>query len=126
MGQFRAAINHCELKEIHLQDRRFTWSNGQRNPTLERIDKAFCNVQWDLDYSDCSLWALSSSISDHCPLLLTGEERSRLPGRFTFENYWPLMSRYNEVVQETWSQSVQDVDPIKQLVTKMQKNSKGP
>lgn len=43
MGQFGAAINHCELKKIHLQDRRFTWSNEQANPTLEWIDRAFGN-----------------------------------------------------------------------------------
>lgn len=35
MGQFGAALNYCELTEIHLQDRRFTWSNEQANPTLE-------------------------------------------------------------------------------------------
>lgn len=28
--RFRNALNFCELKEIHLQNRRFTWSNEQR------------------------------------------------------------------------------------------------
>ena len=103
MGQFRATINYCELKEIHLQDCRFTWSNGQHNPTLERIDKVFCNPQWDQMFSDCFLWSVSSSISDHSPLLISKMEQVSAPRRFNFENYWTLLTGYNEVVQEAWS-----------------------
>lgn len=121
MGQFRALNHHCELKELHLQDRRYTWSNGQRNPTLERIDKALCNPQWELIYLNCMLRSLSSSMSDHCPLLISDMEQITTPRKFEFENYWPLMSGYSEVVHEVWSQPVQEVDPIKTLVTKMQK-----
>lgn len=43
MRQFRAALNFCELKEIHLQNRKFTWSNERRRPTLVRLDRVFCN-----------------------------------------------------------------------------------
>ncbi|KAG2632190.1 hypothetical protein PVAP13_2NG068846, partial [Panicum virgatum] len=34
MRQFRATLSPCELREIHLQNRKFTWSNERRNPTL--------------------------------------------------------------------------------------------
>lgn len=47
MGSFRSALNHCDLKEIHLKGRKYTWSNKQENPTLEQIDRAFCNSDWD-------------------------------------------------------------------------------
>ena len=49
MRQFRATLNHCQLKEIHLQNRKFTWSNERRRPTLVRLDRVFYNEGWDLD-----------------------------------------------------------------------------
>jgi hypothetical protein len=41
MGQFCSFLNTAALKEVHLNDRLFTWSNERRHPTLERIDRAF-------------------------------------------------------------------------------------
>lgn len=38
MHQFRASLNHCQLKEIHLQNRKYTWSNERRRPTMVRLD----------------------------------------------------------------------------------------
>ncbi|XP_020172573.1 uncharacterized protein [Aegilops tauschii subsp. strangulata] len=68
--RFRNALNSCELKEIHLQNKRFTWSNDQSDPTLSKLDSFFCNEEWDLEFGSHILHALSSSPSDHCPLLL--------------------------------------------------------
>ena len=34
MRQFRAALNSCKLREIHLQNRKYTWSNERRRPTM--------------------------------------------------------------------------------------------
>lgn len=34
MRRFRDTLNNCDLKEIHLQNRKYTWSNERRNPTL--------------------------------------------------------------------------------------------
>ena len=68
--RFRNTLNSCELKEIHLQNRRFTWSNERNNPTLCKLDNFFCNEDWDIEFANHILHALSSSLSDHCPLLL--------------------------------------------------------
>lgn len=125
MGRFRAALNHCELKEIHLQGRLFTWSNEQNNLTLERIDRAFCNPDWGFLFSYYHLIPLSSSISDHCPLPISGNEGCHPPRRFAFENYLPLMSGYKEVVQAAWSEFVDGTDPVKVLLTKVQRTPKG-
>jgi hypothetical protein len=48
INRFRAALQTCELKEIHLQNHRFTWSNRRANPTLCNLDAFFCNDEWDL------------------------------------------------------------------------------
>ena len=50
MRQFRAALNSCKLREIHLQNRKYTWSNERRRPTMCRLDKVFVNETWDLAF----------------------------------------------------------------------------
>ena len=70
INRFRATLQSCELKEIHLQNRRFTWSNERENPTMCKLDSFFCNAEWDTTFSTHLLHALSSLLSDHCPLLL--------------------------------------------------------
>jgi exonuclease III len=70
LNRFRDTLQACELNEIPLQNRRFTWSNERLNPTLSKLDAVFCNHDCDIALSDHILHALSSSLSDHCPLLL--------------------------------------------------------
>ena len=70
MGAFRATIDHLRLKEIKLNGCRFTWSNQQDNPTLTRIDRLLCTLEWDLLFPACFLHSLPSLMSDHTPLLL--------------------------------------------------------
>ena len=80
--RFRNALNSCELKEIHLQNRKFTWSNERQDPTLCKLDGFFCNEEWDITFPDHILHALSSSLSDHCPLLLANAKDRENPKPF--------------------------------------------
>jgi hypothetical protein len=43
MGIFRRALVTFQLKELKLQNRKYTWSNERESPTLVRLDRAFCN-----------------------------------------------------------------------------------
>lgn len=72
MGKFRQAIEDLELKELNLHGRKYTWSNGQENPTMSRIDRIFCTVPWEEEFPTSHLQALASTISDHCPIILQG------------------------------------------------------
>ena len=101
MRRFRAAISHCQLKEIHLQNRKYTWSNERRHPTLVRLDRVFCNESWDLAFENHSLHALSSSHSDHCPILLAHHQGWRKPTPFRFENFWTKLPRKEEASTTT-------------------------
>ena len=87
MRQFREALNECELQEIHLQNRKFTWSNERRQPTLMKLDRFLCNVEWDSTFPSHVLHALSTSLSDHAPLLLSNQSGPRRPRTFRFENF---------------------------------------
>jgi endonuclease/exonuclease/phosphatase family metal-dependent hydrolase len=71
MNQFRLVLEDLKLKELQLHGHRFTWSSGTTNPTLTKIDHVFITKEWELAFSNCYLQALSTSVSDHCPLLIT-------------------------------------------------------
>uniref|UniRef100_A0A453DFS4 Endonuclease/exonuclease/phosphatase domain-containing protein n=1 Tax=Aegilops tauschii subsp. strangulata TaxID=200361 RepID=A0A453DFS4_AEGTS len=111
INRFRATLTSCELKEIHLQNRRFTWSNERANPTLSKLDSFFCNADWDTTFNDHVLHALSSSLSDHCPLLLADDKGPRRPKTFKFENFWTSMPGFSEVVQKAWVEPVEHTEP---------------
>jgi endonuclease/exonuclease/phosphatase family metal-dependent hydrolase len=57
MGRFRRFLNDCELKEIYLHGRRYTWSNERETPTLVRLDRVFVTVPWEELHSSCTLFS---------------------------------------------------------------------
>jgi hypothetical protein len=70
MGKFRRTLDDYELVEIALQNRKYTWSNERQNPTLVRLDRVFCNSEWEMAYPDFTLTALGTGGLDHYPLFL--------------------------------------------------------
>jgi hypothetical protein len=77
MREFRSAIHAAELFEMRCSNRRFSWSNQRESPNLVYLDHVLCNVAWDAIFSPCSVQALSSSHSDHCPRCLPASARHR-------------------------------------------------
>jgi hypothetical protein len=70
MVSFKSALDNLLLKEIRLNGRCFTWSNGQATPTLTRIDRFFCASEWEMLFPNCYLHSLPSLMSNHTTLLL--------------------------------------------------------
>jgi exonuclease III len=104
MGAFRDLIRDLELKELNLRGRKFTWSNDR---TQTRIDRAFCTTAWDLMLPNVHLQALSSSVSDHSPLLVVGAEPARKFRGFRFEAFWPKLQGYAQVVHQPGTETLQ-------------------
>jgi hypothetical protein len=125
INRFRAALQTCELKEIHLQNRRFTWSNERATPTLCKLDAFFCNSEWDLCFDSHVLNALSSSLLDHCPLLLADDRGPRKPRTFKFENFWLRMPGFKEAVANAWNKPSTHVEPCQILFHKLKSTAKG-
>jgi hypothetical protein len=46
MLQFNTAISNLRLEELRLNESRFTWTNKQETPLLERLDWFFASVSW--------------------------------------------------------------------------------
>jgi hypothetical protein len=47
VNRFRHTINTLALQEMPLQGRRFTWSNGQDEPLMARLDSVFFSPTWE-------------------------------------------------------------------------------
>jgi hypothetical protein len=103
MGRFRRALDNCELMEIALHNRKYTWSNERENPTLVRLDRVFCNPEWETAFPNFALNALATGASDHCPLFLTRQDRVVRKATFKFENHWLKLYGFREAVTTAWS-----------------------
>jgi len=121
MGAFRSTIEELELKEISLIGRKFTWSN---NVTHTRIDRFFCTTEWELMLPNCRLYADSSLVSDHCPLILATEGYIRAYRGFRFETFWTEIQGFREEVQQVWSRNLTIQNPFLKLYTKLQRTTK--
>ena len=119
INRFRATLHGCDLREIHLQNRRFTWSNERQNPTMSKLDSVFCNAEWDIEFQNHILHALSSSLSDHCPMLLAPIIGPKKPRSFKFENFWIKMPGFQETVSDAWAASTPHYEPCQILFHKL-------
>jgi exonuclease III len=113
MNKFRHTLNSLALQDMPLLGRSFTWSNEQEEPILARLDRVLFNPTWEDLYPISDLAALSTNISDHCPLLMTCSSARARSFRFRFENFWPKLPGFQEVVQAAWSASETVGDPLR-------------
>lgn len=112
MDLFRRALDASELMEFRLQNRRYTWSNGRARPTLVRLDRVFCNKEWDALLPSVTLQALSSSLSDHSPLLLGSQQQAPRVFSFKFEQFWIRVPTFLDIVSAAWSSPVRGTSPL--------------
>lgn len=115
MNKFRQFVDDHELKELYMHGRRFTWTNEGDNPTLTKIDRVLVTVDWELDYTECLLQALSTGVSDHAPLYLTTSAPFTHKKRFRFEMYWTKLDGFEDAVRDAWKCDAAITDPYKRL-----------
>jgi hypothetical protein len=103
MFMFNAAISSLGLNEVQLQGRKFTWSNMQPSPLLEKLDWIFTSNGWINNYPNTTAKALDMVPSDHCPCLVsvsTVIPRSKI---FRFENFWLKNAEFQEILTSAWN-----------------------
>lgn len=66
-------FNYCNLIDLGLRGRKYTWTNKRRMGAmiLEMLDHIVANYEWLNLYPEAHVQHLSGTHSDHCPLLLT-------------------------------------------------------
>jgi len=113
---FNEVISSQGLLEIPLFGKRFTWSNKQQPPLLERIDWFFTSISWTLLYPNTKATILVAEVSDHALYLI--EVATDIPKGNKFENYWMEHEHFLQVVQRGWSILTFQTDVAKNLTAK--------
>jgi len=115
---FNAAISHLGVQEIPLQGRKFTWSNMQPSPLLEKLDWVFSSASWTLTYPNTSVKALDMTPSDHTPLVINISTKIPKARIFRFENFWMISEHINTILNSAWSAPVYHTDRAKIITAK--------
>lgn len=124
MRQFRRLLDDSHLQELYLHGRLYTWSNQRQNLTLERIDRAFANIEWLEGFPYHHLRCLSSDCSDHSPLLLQLCTLPWAKPRFQFESFWVRIDGFEQAVRDAWNVELLGADPCPLLDFKLRRTAK--
>ena len=124
MGRFRRWKDDLALLEIPLTGRKYSWSNGQSNPTLVRLDRMFCSADWEALFPGCLLQSTTSQDLDHCPLLLGLQDVNRAKGRFFFQAFWVKLEGFHDTVDQAWCSVAPGPCPLVTLSRKLQATSR--
>ncbi|KAI8025068.1 hypothetical protein LOK49_LG02G01027 [Camellia lanceoleosa] len=74
--RFRDRINKCNLIDLGSVGPRLTWTNNRQGlaNTMERLDKAISNDQWQALFPEGTVKTLPRTYSDHSPLVVFTQE----------------------------------------------------
>jgi hypothetical protein len=118
MLMFNDAISSLGLTELPLKGQRFTWTNKQHPPLLERLDWFFTSVSWTISYPNTSVSTLTMETSDHVPCLISISTTIPKGSIFHFENYWLSHDDFLTQVQEGWFSTIHHPDAAKNITTR--------
>jgi exonuclease III len=84
---FNDAISRLVLLELPLKGTKYTWSNMQIDPLLERLDWFFTSNSWTDSFPSTFVYSMARPISDHVPCTVVISSDIPKARVFRFENY---------------------------------------
>jgi hypothetical protein len=115
---FNDAINRLGLIELPLKGRKFTWSNMQQDPLLEKLDWVFTSASWSISYPSSFFYPMVKPTSNYVPCVIAFESNIPRSPIFRFENYWLHHSSFKSIVQNAWNIPVNYSDSAKKINAK--------
>ena len=106
MYLFNEDISALGLVELPLKGRRFTWSNKQLSPLLERLDWFLTSALWTVTYPNIFASSVVNETFDHTTCVITISTAIPKTSIFRFENYWMEHEEFMPLVQHTWASLV--------------------
>lgn len=118
---FNAAISQLGITEIVLQGRKYTWSNMQPSPLLEKLDWVFTSSSWALTYPSTSVKALDMIPSDHCPCIINISTQIPRNKIFRFENFWLKHPEFQSILLQSWNEPIAITDKARLVTAKLKR-----
>ena len=107
MDGFREAVNLCGFQDLDFLGPQYTWCNMRDNcdRVYLRLDRAFANSNWSNKFSNCKVYHVVDSTSDHCILRITDSIASppRRNRRFHYEALWAKRDDCYDIVESAWN-----------------------
>jgi hypothetical protein len=119
---FNSVINAYDLKELHMSGGKYTWSNNQANPTLEKLDKILVSKEWERLYPTILVYKKPRDFFDHNPLILdSGSQQTSKGGEFRFELSWLRQEEFSPKIRDVWLAPTRDRVALDRVTFKLKK-----
>lgn len=103
MELFNNFIGSFQLRDIFVSGVKYTWSNRQKIPTMEKLDRILVTSNWDLNYSKSFACSKARIGSDHSPLILdSGKKGDPRSNYFFFEEKWIHQEGFFDLLGKKW------------------------
>ena len=101
---FNSIIDSYDILDLGMSGGKFTWSNNQSPPTLERLDRILISKSWEDNFPSAMVFKLPREVSDHSPLIFTTFQQQPLNGlSFKFELSWLKDPNFLTLVHDIWA-----------------------
>ncbi|KAH1097584.1 hypothetical protein J1N35_014505 [Gossypium stocksii] len=125
MEAFRGVLEECQLIDVGYTGVWFMWERGNIPETniRERLDRGVVNEKWMQLFPRGNIHHLTSSLSDHCPLLINTTIENSFKGAksFKFESWWIMENTIEHVVKEMWELSTGSIfEKLKRCIDRAQ------
>ena len=115
---FNEAISSLGQIELPLHGTKYTWTNKQPSPLMERLDWFFTSSSWTTSYPNTTVSALVMQTSDHWLCNITISTTIPKSQVFMFENYWLQQPSFTQVAQQGWEAIDSQPDKAKTVTAK--------
>ncbi|XP_052486336.1 uncharacterized protein LOC128041067 [Gossypium raimondii] len=109
MAAFREILQECHLLDMGYSGVWYTWERGNLPKTniRERLDRGVANEKWMELFPTGNIHHLTSTLSDHCPLLIStiNVSRFKIVPSFKFEAWWTAEESIEEEIRKAWKSS---------------------
>ncbi|KAF7113154.1 hypothetical protein RHSIM_RhsimUnG0155100 [Rhododendron simsii] len=105
ISSFNNFLNDCGLLDLGFKGQRFTWRNNRTGDAvvMERLDKAYANIDWREDFPQAMVFHEPAIGSDHSPILLSTEEPLKIHRQFRFGSMWTAEEECGDIIGSHWA-----------------------
>jgi hypothetical protein len=100
----------------------YTWSNNQKPPTLEKLDRFLMSREWEIIFPRAMVRKMQREMSDHNPLIISTEPNGTLKHlEFKFELTWINHPNFKSHVVDIWGKPYYATTAFDRIQQKMKR-----